>query len=75
MENRIITTDESQVAGWYHSVMTIGPEPKPIWTSATLHTTICISGGPLSTYKLLTRVGGCKSDEDINECTKSVFCN
>jgi hypothetical protein len=26
-----ITTDESRVAGWYHSVMTIGPpEPKPI---------------------------------------------
>jgi hypothetical protein len=27
---RWITTDESRVEGWYHSVMTIGPEPKPI---------------------------------------------
>jgi hypothetical protein len=33
-----ITTDESRVAGWYHSVMTIGPDPKPIRTGATLHT-------------------------------------
>jgi hypothetical protein len=32
-----ITTDESRVAGWYHSVMTIGPEPKQIRTGATLH--------------------------------------
>jgi hypothetical protein len=23
-----ISTEESQVADWYHSVMTIGPEPK-----------------------------------------------
>jgi hypothetical protein len=35
---RWITTDESRVAGWYHSVMTIGPDPKPIRTDATLHT-------------------------------------
>jgi hypothetical protein len=27
---RWITTDERRVAGWYHSVVTIGPEPKPI---------------------------------------------
>jgi hypothetical protein len=31
--------------------MTIGPEPKPIRTGATLHT-ICVTDGPLSTYKL-----------------------
>jgi len=30
-----ITADESRVAGWYHSAMTIGPEPKPIRTGAT----------------------------------------
>jgi hypothetical protein len=29
---RWITTDESRVAGWYHSVMTFGPDPKPIRT-------------------------------------------
>jgi hypothetical protein len=44
-----ITTDESRVAGWYHSVMTIGPEPKLIRTGATLHT-VCVTDGPLSTY-------------------------
>jgi hypothetical protein len=42
---RWITTDESRVAGWYHSVMTIGPDPKPIRTGATLHTA-CITKGP-----------------------------
>jgi hypothetical protein len=65
-----ITTDESRVAGWYHSVMTIGPEPKPIRTGATLHT-ICITNGPLSTYKLFFRVYGGKSDQDINKHNKN----
>ena len=37
-----ITADESRVAGWYHSAMTIKPEPKPIRTGATLHT-LCIT--------------------------------
>jgi hypothetical protein len=46
-----ITTDESRAAGWYHSVMTIEPEQRPIWTSATLHI-VCITEGPLITYKL-----------------------
>jgi hypothetical protein len=61
-----ITTDESRVAGWYHSAMTIDPEPKPIQTGATLHT-VCITDGPLSTYKLFAiRVYGGRSDQDIN---------
>jgi hypothetical protein len=45
--------------------MTIGPEPKPIRTGATLHT-VCITNGPLHTYKLFARVYGGKGDEDIN---------
>jgi hypothetical protein len=45
--------------------MTIGPEPKLIQTGATLHT-VCITNGPLSTYKLFARVYGGKSDQDIN---------
>ncbi|OEU11919.1 hypothetical protein FRACYDRAFT_245042 [Fragilariopsis cylindrus CCMP1102] len=61
-----ITTDESRVGGWYHSCMTIGPEPKPIQTGATIHT-ICITTGPLSTYKLFARVYGGQFDEDIPE--------
>jgi hypothetical protein len=60
-----ITTDERRVAGWYHSVMTIGPEPEPIRTGATLHT-VCITNGLLHTYKLFARVYGGKSDEDTN---------
>jgi hypothetical protein len=43
---KLITTDESRVAGWYHSVMTIGPAPKPIRTGGTLHT-VCVTDGPL----------------------------
>jgi hypothetical protein len=65
-----ITTDESRVAGWYHSVMTIGPEPKPIQTGATLYT-VCVTHGPLSTYKLFARVYGGKYDEDIDRHNKN----
>jgi hypothetical protein len=57
------------VTGWYHSVMTIGPEPKPIqaiWTGATLHSVCTTNNGPLSTYKLFARVYGGKGNEDIN---------
>ncbi|OEU07069.1 hypothetical protein FRACYDRAFT_252180 [Fragilariopsis cylindrus CCMP1102] len=61
-----ITTDESRVGGWYHSCMTIGPEPKPIRTGATIHT-VCITTGPLSTFKLFARVYGGQFDEDIPE--------
>ena len=46
-----LTMDESRVAGWYKSMMTCGPEPKPIRTGATLHT-LCITHGPLATFKL-----------------------
>jgi hypothetical protein len=65
-----ITTDESRVAGWYHSLMTIGPELKPIQTGATLHT-VCVTHGPLSTYKLFARVYGGKYDEDIDRHSKN----
>ena len=60
-----VTCDESRVAGWYHSVMTIGPEPKPIRTGATIHS-LCVTKGPLSSYKLHCRVFGGKTDEDLN---------
>jgi hypothetical protein len=62
---RWITSHESRVAGWYHSVMTIGPEPKPIQNGATLHT-ICVTDGPLSTYKLFASAYGGKGNEDTN---------
>ena len=60
-----MTADESQAAGWYKSMMTIGPDPKPIRTGATLHT-LCVTEGPLATYKLFSRVYGGKSDDDLN---------
>ena len=60
-----ITADESRVAGWYKSVMTIGPDPKPIRTGATLHS-LCVTKGPLQTYKLFVRVYGGKHDGDMN---------
>ena len=49
--------------------MTIGPEPKPIRTGATLHT-VCVTKGPLSTYKLFARVYGGRYDEDIDKHNK-----
>ena len=60
-----MTADESRVAGWYHSCITIGSEPKPIWTGATIHS-LCITFGPLASYKVHCRVYGGKSDEDLN---------
>ena len=44
--------------------MTIGPEPKPIQTGATLHS-LCVTYGPLATYKLVVRAYGGKSDGDL----------
>ena len=61
-----MTADESRVAGWYRSGITIGPEPKPIRTGATLHS-LCVTKGPLATYKLHVRVYGGKSDEDLDQ--------
>ena len=48
---RWITADESRVAGWYHSGITIGPEPKPIRTGATIHS-VCVTFGELKSYKV-----------------------
>ena len=60
-----LTADESRVAGWYHSPITQGPEPKPIRTGATLHS-LCVTKGRLATYKLFVRVFGGKHDADLN---------
>jgi hypothetical protein len=66
-----ITFDESRVAGWYKSSITIGPEPKPIRTGATLHS-MCVTFGPLATYKLHVRAYGGREDEEMNKKTKNV---
>ena len=62
---RWITADESRVAGWYNSGITIGPEPKPIRTGATIHS-IAVTHGALRSFKLHVRVYGGKTDEGLN---------
>ena len=74
-----MTADESRIAGWYHSPLKIGPEPKPIRTNATLHT-LCVSDGPLASYKLFARAYGGKSDSSLdhindNTVTKQKWVN
>ncbi len=59
-----LTFDESRIAGWYKSPMTIGPDPKPIRTGATLHS-LCVTFGLLASYKLHVRAYGGKTDEDL----------
>ena len=63
---RWLTADESRVAGWYNSVITVGPEPKPIRTGATIHS-LCVTHGPLASYKLHCRVYGGSTDGDLNK--------
>ncbi|KAL3765170.1 hypothetical protein ACHAW5_008589 [Stephanodiscus triporus] len=61
---RRLTMDESRTPGWYHGPIMQGPEPKPVRTGATMHT-VCVTDGPLATYKLHARTFGGKSDEDL----------
>jgi len=60
-----VTADKSRVAGWYHSVMTVGPEPKSIRMGATLHT-LCATHGPLRTFKLFVRAYGGTSHMELD---------
>ena len=57
--------DKSRLNGWYHSMMTMGPEPKPVCTGATIHT-VCVTEGPLATFKLVVRVYGGQTNSDLN---------
>jgi hypothetical protein len=61
---RWLTADESRVAGWYRSGITIGQEPKPIRTGATIHS-MCVTHGELRTFKVHCRVYGGKHDEGL----------
>ena len=65
---RCLTFDESRIAGWYKSAITIGPDPKPIRTGATVHS-MCVTFGPLAGFKLHVRVYGGKTDEDLCKTT------
>jgi hypothetical protein len=48
--------------------MTIGPEPKPIFTGATIHS-LCMTDGLLASYKLHVWTYGGASDEDLGKPT------
>ena len=61
-----LTADESRIAGWYKSPITVGPEPKPIRTGATIHP-LCVTKGILSTYKLFVRCYGGQADNDLDK--------
>ncbi len=50
--------------GWYHSPIMQGPDPKPIWTGATIHS-LAIMHGMLALYKLHVRVFGGKTDGNL----------
>ena len=61
-----LTFDESRVAGWYHSSITQGPDPKPIRTGATIHS-LAIMHGNLALYKVRVQVFGGKTDGDLGK--------
>ena len=60
-----MTANERRCAGWYHSPITCGTEPKPIRTGYTFHS-LCVTRGPLKTFKMWVRAYGGKTDEDMN---------
>ena len=61
-----ITFDESRVDGWYHSPITCGTETNSIRTGAMIHS-LCVTKGPLASYKVHVLVYGGKSDEDLSQ--------
>ena len=67
-----LTFDESRVAGWYHSPITQGPDPKPIRTGATIHS-LCITHGDLASYKVHVRVFGGKTDGDLGKTNNNTI--
>ena len=60
-----VTADESRLSGWYHSEITIGPDPKLIRTGATLQSFFAVTHGKLKFYKLYARMYGAKYDNDV----------
>ena len=59
-----VTADKLRLAGWFHSPCTIGPNPKPIRTGATLHS-LAVTRGKLQFYKLYAQMYGGKLDNDL----------
>ena len=63
---KLLTFNESHVAGWYHSPITQGFDPKPIRTGATIHS-LAITHGDLALYKVNVQVFGRKTDGDLGK--------
>ena len=66
-----INFNKRRVAGWYKSSINIGPGPRLIRTGATL-CSICITFGPLVTFKLHVRTYGGREDKDMNKLNPNV---
>ncbi len=64
--------DKSHVAGWYHSPIMQGPDPKPIWTGATIHSLV-ITHGDLALYKAHVQVFGGKMDGDLGNTSNNTI--
>ena len=62
MFGRWPTFDKSRVAGWYHSPITQGPDPKPNCTGTIIHSQ-SITYGDLASYKVHVRVFGRATDD------------
>ena len=62
MFGRWPTFDKSRVAGWYHSPITQGPDPKPKCTGTIIHSQ-SITYGDLASYKVHVRVFGRATDD------------
>ena len=69
---RWMTVDKSRIASWYHSLMTVRPEPKPIQNGCTLHS-LCVTYGNLATYKLFVRACGGKTDGDLDHINDNIY--
>jgi hypothetical protein len=67
-----LTFDKSHVAGWYHSPITQGPDPKPICTSTTIHSLV-ITHGNLVSYKVHVWVFGGATDGDLGKPNKNTI--
>jgi hypothetical protein len=67
-----LTFDESCVAGWYHSPIMQGPDPKSICIGATIHS-LAITHGNLASYKVHVCVFGGASDGDLDKMNKKTI--
>jgi hypothetical protein len=67
-----LTFNKSPVAGWYHSPITQGPDPKSIRTGATIYS-LAITHGNLTLYKVHICVFSGASDGDLDKTNKNII--